>query len=85
MNSGLPDHGDFLPALQAIEHTAPHPLPRMMIITIGALVGVGLVWATFGQIDIVATAEGQHLRIALQNCGRVLARAFVANPQGSRK
>ena len=26
-----PDHHDFLPALQAIEHTAPHPLPRLMI------------------------------------------------------
>lgn len=30
-----------------------------MIITIGALIGVGLVWATFGQIDIVATADGK--------------------------
>lgn len=56
-----PDAGiaEFLPALQAIEHTAPHPLPRLMIITIASLLGIGLLWATFGQIDIVATAEGK--------------------------
>ena len=53
------DHLDFLPALQAIEERAPHPLPRLMIVSIAALLGIGLVWATFGQIDIVATAEGK--------------------------
>ncbi len=54
-----PDHHDFLPALQAIEHTAPHPLPRLMIGAICALFAIGLLWASFGQIDIVASAEGK--------------------------
>ncbi len=55
----MSDHHDFLPALQAVEHTAPHPLPRVMLISISALIAIGLLWASFGQIDIVATAEGK--------------------------
>ena len=55
----MTDHHSFLPALQAIEERAPHPLPRLMIITISSLIGIGLVWASVGQIDIVATAEGK--------------------------
>ena len=53
------DTTDFLPALQAVETTAPHPLPRLMIGTIASLLVIGLVWASFGQIDIVASAEGK--------------------------
>lgn len=53
------DFGDFLPALQALEHTPPHPLPRLMIGTIAALACIGIVWAIVGQIDIVASAEGK--------------------------
>ena len=52
-------HADFLPALQAIEQTPPHPLPRLMIGTIAALAGIGIVWSIVGQIDIVASAEGK--------------------------
>ena len=54
-----PDHLDFLPALQAVEESPPHPLPRLMLLSISALIGIGLIWASVGQIDIVATAEGK--------------------------
>ena len=53
------DTSDFLPALQAVETTAPHPLPRFVIGAIASLLVIGLIWATFGQIDIVASAEGK--------------------------
>ena len=53
------DTTDFLPALQAVEQSAPHPLPRLMIGATASLLGIGLLWATFGQIDIVASAEGK--------------------------
>jgi len=50
---------DFLPAALALRDTPVHPAPRvaMWIIMLFAL--LALLWATLGQIDIVATAPGK--------------------------
>ena len=53
-------HADFLPALQAIEQTPPHPLPRLMIGTIAALAGIGIVayaWRGLGSQDNLPELE----------------------------
>ncbi|MCE4540732.1 HlyD family type I secretion periplasmic adaptor subunit [Pelomonas sp. P7] len=52
------DEQAFLPAALALQETPPHPAPRRAIIAICALFTVALLWACFGQIDIVAVAQG---------------------------
>ena len=53
------DERAFLPAALALQETPPHPAPRRAIIAICALFTVALLWACFGQIDIVAVAQGR--------------------------
>ncbi|WP_407152800.1 HlyD family type I secretion periplasmic adaptor subunit [Bradyrhizobium sp. ORS 86] len=49
----------FLPAALEIVETPPSPLGRAIGATIVALFVVGLAWASFGRVDIVATATGR--------------------------
>ena len=50
---------EFLPAaLEVIESPAP-PLPRVIALVLVALIVVVLAWASFGKVDIVATAPGR--------------------------
>jgi hemolysin D len=53
------DERAFLPAALALQETPPHPAPRRAVIAICALFTIALLWACFGQIDIVAVAQGR--------------------------
>jgi hemolysin D len=50
----------FLPAALEIAETPPSPVGRAVGATIIAIFCVALGWAIFGQVDIVATANGQR-------------------------
>ncbi len=50
---------EFLPAALEIVETPPSPLGRATALTIGGLFCLALLWACFGQVDIVATAPGK--------------------------
>src|SRR6516164_5293013 len=49
----------FLPAALEIVETPPSPIGRAIGATIIVLFGVALIWATFGHVDIVASASGK--------------------------
>lgn len=50
---------EFLPAVLEIQQVPPSPIGRAMLWTILAVFAAGVSWATFGWIDIVATAQGK--------------------------
>lgn len=50
---------DFAPGLLAIQESPPAKLPRTVLYCVAALFAILLVWAIFGQLDIVASAEGR--------------------------
>lgn len=50
---------EFLPAVLEIQHAPPSPIGRAISWTIISVFITGLLWATFGWIDIVATAQGK--------------------------
>jgi hemolysin D len=52
---------EFLPHLLEIQETPPSPVKRWVLWSIIALVVVLIVWATVGQISIVATAPGKFI------------------------
>jgi hemolysin D len=49
----------FLPAALEIVETPPSPVGRAIGASIIAIFSLGLLWATFGHVDIVATATGK--------------------------
>jgi len=55
----LTDEAAFLPAALALQDTPVHPAPRRAAIVISALFAIALLWSFFGQIDIVAVAQGR--------------------------
>lgn len=55
----LADEAAFLPAALSLQDTPVHPAPRRLAFAIMALFVIALVWAIFGQIDIVAVAPGR--------------------------
>jgi hemolysin D len=55
----LADEAAFLPAALSLQDTPVHPAPRRAAIAICALFVLALLWAVFGQIDIVAVASGR--------------------------
>jgi hemolysin D len=55
----LADEAAFLPAALSLQATPVHPAPRRAAIVICALFAVALAWAWFGQVDIVAVAQGR--------------------------
>ncbi len=50
---------EFLPAVLEIEEAPPSPVGRAILWTILAVFVAGILWAYFGWIDIVATAQGK--------------------------
>jgi hemolysin D len=54
-----PSTTDFLPAVLEIQQAPPSPIGRAILWTILAVFTAGVLWATFGSIDIVATAQGK--------------------------
>ena len=55
----MADEAAFLPAALSLEETPAHPAPRRLAMAICALLVIAIVWATFGEIDIVAVAPGR--------------------------
>lgn len=50
---------DFLPAMLEVQQSPPSPIGRAILWTIMAVFTSAVLWATFGRIDIVATAQGK--------------------------
>lgn len=50
---------EFLPAVLEIQQVPPSPIGRAILWTILAVFASGVLWATLGWIDIVATAQGK--------------------------
>jgi len=55
----LADEAAFLPAALSLQATPPHPAPRRAIWAIVSLFTIAVLWACFGQVDIVAVAPGR--------------------------
>ncbi|MEO8343703.1 MAG: HlyD family type I secretion periplasmic adaptor subunit [Gallionella sp.] len=55
-----PEALDFAPGLLSIQESPPARLPRAMMYTVGVLFVILVLWAFFGKLDIIASAEG-HL------------------------
>ena len=49
----------FLPAAMEIEQTPASPVGRAILWAIGMLFTLAILWAWFGKIDIIATAQGK--------------------------
>ena len=54
-----PHEAQFLPAALALRDTPVHPAPRITLWLIMAFALIAVLWATFGRIDVVATAVGK--------------------------
>ena len=54
-----PSLADFAPRLLAIQESPPARMPRAVLWAVCALVAILLVWATFGRLDVIASAEGK--------------------------
>lgn len=54
-----PHEAQFLPAALALRDTPLHPAPRIALWLIMAFALIALLWATFGRIDVTATAAGR--------------------------
>lgn len=54
-----PDMADFAPGLLAIQESPPGRMPLVMAYALGALFVILCLWAVFGKLDIVASAEGR--------------------------
>ena len=50
---------DFVPGLLAIQESPPARLPRIVMYLVSTLCVILILWATFGKLDIVASAEGR--------------------------
>ncbi len=50
---------EFLPAVLEIQQVPPSPIGRALIWTIAAAFTAAVLWASFGRIDIIATAQGK--------------------------
>jgi hemolysin D len=55
----LADETAFLPAALSLQDTPVHPAPRRLAFALMALFAIAVIWAIFGQIDIVAVAPGR--------------------------
>jgi hemolysin D len=55
----LAHEAQFLPAALELQETPVSPAPRIVMALLVAFACLALLWATFGQIDVVATARGR--------------------------
>jgi len=53
------DEAEFLAAALALQRTPPSPAPRVALWLISAFALITLIWATFGKVDVVASAVGK--------------------------
>lgn len=49
----------FAPGLLAIQESPPAPLPRTVLYVVVALFFVLMLWAAFGHLDVIASAQGR--------------------------
>jgi hemolysin D len=57
--TGQTDEMEFLPAALEIVESPPAPASRLIAGSIIAFLVIALLWATFGKVDIIATAQGK--------------------------
>lgn len=50
---------DFRPDLLTIQRTPPTAWPRGVLLMIVALIGMLILWATFAELDVIASAQGR--------------------------
>lgn len=50
---------EFLPAALEITETPPSPTARVLALSICGFLLLAITWSTFGEVDVVATAEGR--------------------------
>jgi hemolysin D len=50
---------DFLPAVLEVLETPPNPMGRLLLWSLLSFIGIAVLWATLGQVDIVASAQGK--------------------------
>ena len=55
---------DFAPGLLAIQESPPGRMPRGVLYTVATLLGLLLLWAAIGHLDIVASAEGKLVPVS---------------------
>ncbi|MDO8940150.1 MAG: HlyD family type I secretion periplasmic adaptor subunit [Methylicorpusculum sp.] len=55
----LQDEAQFLPAALALQETPVSPTPRLAAGMLVAFAGLAFLWAVFGRIDVVASAQGK--------------------------
>lgn len=55
----LPHEAQFLPAALSLQETPVPPAPRLAMWLLIAFMAVALLWAVFGRMDVVATAQGR--------------------------
>jgi hemolysin D len=77
---------EFLPAVLEIEEAPPSPVGRMVTWTILVVFTAALLWAAFGTIDIVATAQGKiipsgHSKVVQPLESGVISAIHVQNGQ----
>jgi hemolysin D len=68
---------EFLPAALEIQETPPHPLARWLGLSLICLFTIAIVWACFGKVDIVASAEGKIIPSSRVKIVQPLAKGFV--------
>jgi hemolysin D len=57
--SRLPHEAQFLPAALSLQETPVSPAPRVTMWMLISFAALALLWAFFGHIDVVATAQGK--------------------------
>jgi hemolysin D len=80
---------EFLPAALEIQETPPSPLGRAIAWTLMIFFTIAVLWAIFGQIDIVATAQGKiipsgHTKVIQPLEIGVVRKIYVKDGQGVR-
>jgi hemolysin D len=73
----------FAPQLLHIQESHPSPMPRVVLSLILGLLVLMLIWAIFGKLDVVATAEGKlipatYLKIVQPSEGGIVKDIHVA-------
>ena len=81
---------EFLPAVLEIQQAPPSPIGRAILWTILGVFTAGVLWATFGWIDIVATAQGKiipsgYSKVIQPYEAGVIAAIHVQNGQSVRR
>jgi hemolysin D len=82
LKSKLESEVQYSRGLAAIKDAGPAPLPRAVLWCLLSMFGILLLWAIFGKLDIIATAEGKliptsYLKIVQPSEGGILKELLV--------